>query len=506
MRRVLFILVGLGLAVLLQTSGKANAASDSLRGGWTEAKPYQSLPQGRLEGPQGLDIDILADTLELAGLEAHLHRQTWSSQLEDLIDGNADIALGAFKPAEGDDRFHYSLPYRWARIALQVRAEDKDRYGQSNVASLIGNDPQFHVGAIPGRLFEDEALNRSLESAAKAGRIVYAQSDEENLQNLLQGRIDGFVTDRLGATAAARDVSFSTAEIILPGISGVHLLLSKKTVPPETLARINAAISTLETSGQLKQRLHTAIFNVIMSYALGSTPFMVLGIVGTLAFAVSGVLIAYRENFSFFGALVLSALPAVGGGALRDIVFDRHPIGTLSNPLYLLLVGITVLCGFIILAVLDRVQPRMRNLAPTDTPSRFSMTTIQEVCDAAGLAAFTVSGFAVAVSVGAEPLWLWGPISAMLTAAGGGILRDVVRQSGQVGTLKSNFYAEIPLFWGLVLAVFLLSRPAVLVPEEISTATIITCLGAFITRLAVVAFGINALPFRLPRRNRLRDG
>ena len=522
---LLFLLMSFGLAVLLvQASlscGPARAqavqaqpelapwqidrtvpkhGSESLRGGWTDFTPFQSATKGKLAEPQGLDVEILGDVLDEAKMEAHLLKETWFNQLQNLIAGQLDIALGAFKPAEGDDRFHYSLPYRWARISLFVRAEDKDRYSGSDVVSLISKDPDFRVGVIPGRLFQDTALNRAIESAAHEGRLVPEQSQEDNLQSLVAKRIDGFIGDRLGVASSALNagIMFEIAEIPMPGTSSVHFILSKKTVSAETLARINNAIEALEESGKINNRLRNRISSVVMRFVLDSMPFFILLILGTVASAVSGILIAYRENFSFFGALVLAALPAVGGGVLRDLLLSRQGIGVVSTPLYLMVVGATVLAGFGIIVMLHVLALSDQHKSePANQRKLATMANVQEVCDAAGLAAFTASGLAVAVSVGAEPLWLWGPIAAMLSAAGGGILRDIVRQSGKIATLTSNFYAEIPLFWGFAFSVFLLTRPTVVTPEQIGIALVVAVIGTFLTRVLVVFLGISAPPFRL---------
>jgi polar amino acid transport system substrate-binding protein len=469
-----------------------------LRGGWIMSKPYQFPVAGQLQGVEGLDITILTDVLQLAGIEANLRRQSWHDQLQYLAEGRGDIALGAFKPDNGDDRFHYSLPYRWARISLYVRKDETNLYNTTDIAKLINELPDFRLGVVPGRLFADSALNGSIKTATRAGRIVNASSDEENLRNLLAGRIDGFVGDRLGVSTSALEagLKFQAAEIVMPGIASVHFIFSKTTMQPKTLAAIDQAIKTLEDNGQLKKRLHSGISSVLMSYVLDTTLFYILTIVGTVAFAVSGVLIAYRENFSFFGALVLSALPALGGGALRDILLDRHPMGMMSSPLYLCLVGVTVLVGFSIILAMRLLAGRGWTLSRLPKAPRFlTMANIQELADSMGMAVFTVSGLAIAISMDAEPLWLWGPIIAMLTAAGGGILRDIVRQSGQVGTLKTELYAEVPFFWGLAFSVFLLTRPDVLAPEEIQLAIIITVLGTFLTRMTVVLLGVRPFPF-----------
>ena len=482
-------------------ASRSQSASLSLRGGWTDFTPFQSLSEGELEGVEGLDVEILSDIVRAAGMEAQLRKQNWQDQLRDLMEGKSDIAIGAFRPADGDDRFHYSLPYRWARISLYVRASDKASYINADVQSLLKEVSHLRLGVIPGRLFHDPELNRSIERAERAGLVRYAQSYEENLKNLVSGQIDAFLGDRLGVTAAAlaSGLKFEASEIVLPGITGVHIIFSKKTVPVETIEKINTAISMLEEDGTLKRRLHARILSVLMGYLTDSGAFHILAVVGTIAFAVSGVLIAYRENFSFFGALVLSALPAVGGGALRDILFDRHPVGVISNPLYLYLVGATVLAGFCLISVVG--LRRLKSKGPADFPKKrrfLTMANIQETCDAAGMAAFTVSGLAIAIGVGADPLWLWGPIAAMLSAAGGGILRDIVRQAGKVGTLKDEFYAEVPLLWSFAFSLFLLTRPSVIAPEEVLIAILVTFFGTFLTRMAVVFFGLRAFPFRWP--------
>lgn len=452
-------------------------------------------------------MEILSDIVRAAGMEAQLQKRNWQDQLQDLMEGNSDIAIGAFRPADGDEMFHYSLPYRWARISLYVRTTDKAQFNNVNVQRLLNEASHLRLGVIPGRLFHDPELNRSIERAERAGLVTYAQSDEENLKNLVGGQIDAFLGDRLGVSAAAltSGLKFEASEIVMPGTAGVHIIFSKKTVPAETIERINTAIAMLEEEGTLEKRLHARIFSVVMGYALDSRAFHILAVIGTIAFAVSGVLIAYRENFSFFGALVLSALPAVGGGALRDILFDRHPIGVMSNPLYLYLVGATVLAGFCVICAISLKGSKSKDETAIPKKRRFlTIANIQETCDAAGMAAFTVSGLAIAVSVGADPLWLWGPIAAMLSAAGGGILRDIVRQAGKVGTLKDEFYAEVPLLWGLAFSLFLLTRPSVLAPEEVGIAIVVTVVGTFLTRMAVVLFGLRALPFRWPANGQAR--
>ena len=130
-----------------------------------------------------------------------------------------------------------------------------------------------------------------------------------------------------------------------------------------------------------------------------------------MAFALSGVILARKENYDIFGAFVLASLPAMGGGVLRDLLSERYPIGILRSPeTYIVAVIGTVLFGALCFKVIDLIESR-RPAARDTARSRWG--TIPQrvviVCDAMGLAAFTVTGVVIAIEQRCEPLWLWGP-------------------------------------------------------------------------------------------------
>ena len=481
----------------VETESAGTGPAISLRGGWFAAEPFQFAIHGKTEGADGLDIAMLAHVMRAAGVEVHLEHRSWQDQLDDLAEGRSDVAMGAFKPSGEDERFHYSAPYRQARVAFYVRKEDAGRYDPSRAADFLRSEASFRLGAIPGRLFQDPDLNAAIAEAARSGRVVPAQTDEENLRNLVAGRIDGFIADRLGigATALKTGIKFRTAETVLPGTSGVHFIFSKKTVPRETVERVDAAIRKAEQSGRLTSFFHTKISSIVMGFVMASPVFMSITIIATIAAAISGFMIAFEERYTLFGAFVLAALPAVGGGVVRDVLLNRTPT-VLADPLWLSLVIVTVLLCFAI-AILAQWCGRsgVRLIVPR-LPRWINLVTVQEVFDAAGLAAFTVSGVAVAVAMNAQPLWLWGPLTAMLSGAGGGILRDIVRQAGRVETLKVQFYAEVALIWGFLLSLYLISRPTMFIPEQIGYVMVLAALGAFVTRIAVFHFQIPGIPLK----------
>jgi uncharacterized membrane protein YeiH len=68
----------------------------------------------------------------------------------------------------------------------------------------------------------------------------------------------------------------------------------------------------------------------------------VIDILGTFAFAVSGALVALDKKFDMFGVLIIAFVTAVGGGMLRDVLIDAHPINWIGNLDYLYTIFIAV--------------------------------------------------------------------------------------------------------------------------------------------------------------------
>ncbi len=131
----------------------------------------------------------------------------------------------------------------------------------------------------------------------------------------------------------------------------------------------------------------------------------ILDYLGTIAFAVTGASKAIVHKADIFGIIVLSTVVGVGGGVTRDVVFGRFPVA-FSDPIY---VGLTASVGVVMFFLYVKFKKQMG---------------IWLVFDAVGLGVFSILGASIAYQVvGLEflPMLLGG----MITAIGGGILRDV---------------------------------------------------------------------------------
>src|SRR5262245_58690453 len=219
------------------------------------------------------------------------------------------------------------------------------------------------------------------------------------------------------------------------------------------LARINDAIDELRRSGEFRRIADFYALPVLINQTLDSDWFRILAFIGIVAFALSGVVLAYAGQYTSFGALILASLPAVGGGVVRDLLLQREPLGIVRSPEALLTVFGTVLAGMTVIKLMSLVR--------TDQLTRYLQarprlgTRLIEVFDAVALAAFTVVGVVVVLDTSIQPLWLWGPIAAVLTASFGGLMRDLFRHDRVIANLRGELYPEIAVVWGLALAIFL---------------------------------------------------
>lgn len=138
-----------------------------------------------------------------------------------------------------------------------------------------------------------------------------------------------------------------------------------------------------------------------------------LSLLGVAVFAASGALAAGRKRLDWIGVLVLAAVTAIGGGTVRDLLLDRHPIFWIADPIQLV-----VILGA---AVLTLIYVRFRR----------PPWTALLVADALGLALFSLSGARIAEQQGLPGIVV--VVMGTITGSAGGVLRDIL--SGEVPLL-----------------------------------------------------------------------
>lgn len=144
-------------------------------------------------------------------------------------------------------------------------------------------------------------------------------------------------------------------------------------------------------------------------------------LIGVFVFAISGALAAGRRRLDLLGVLVLAAVTAVGGGTIRDVLLDRHPIFWLADSMYFYVIIFSVL-GTITYVKYARVPGRTLDVA-----------------DALGLALFSVNGARIAVNAGMPTAS--AVLLGAITGAAGGLLRDILTAQVPVILQRGSLYA-----------------------------------------------------------------
>ena len=167
----------------------------------------------------------------------------------------------------------------------------------------------------------------------------------------------------------------------------------------------------------------------------------ILEYAGTVAFAISGAVLAGRKHMDYAGVVMLGVIVAVGGGTLRDLLVQQ-PVSWVGSP------------GFVVVAAITAILTIP--LTRTGTVAKLAKYNLVTTFDAAGMAIFVVTGTNVALSTGAAPFP--AALIGMIAGVGGGIIRDVL--ANEIPDVLSGglFYATAALA-GALLYIALLELP-----------------------------------------------
>jgi uncharacterized membrane protein YeiH len=198
-------------------------------------------------------------------------------------------------------------------------------------------------------------------------------------------------------------------------------------------------------------------------------------ILGTIVFAISGVLLAAKKEMDPIGALVLAVITAIGGGTIRDIVLNHGPIFWISDSTDLYVAIVTSLVTMLLL-----------RYSPSITIPKWLFS----VLDAIGLAVFV--GIGVNKAIDSNVNSLVAVCMGVMTGVGGGILRDVLARDIPM-VFKTDIYATACLIGG---AAHVTAYNALKLPLEYSTligiiTTLIIRLLAIYRKLALPIIGLK---------------
>lgn len=194
--------------------------------------------------------------------------------------------------------------------------------------------------------------------------------------------------------------------------------------------------------------------------------YLTIDILGTIAFAISGVLVAMDKKLDLFGVFIIAFVTAVGGGTLRDMLIGNTPVLWMSESIY----TFTIL-GAVIFAILFR--ERLRYLRK----SLFFFDTI-------GIGLYTMVGIDKGLQADLIPIMCIA--LGTITASFGGVIRDILCNEIPV-IFRKEIYATACILGG---GSYFLIRKLPIMEEYAFVASILVVIGI---RLLAVRFKI-ALP------------
>ncbi len=154
----------------------------------------------------------------------------------------------------------------------------------------------------------------------------------------------------------------------------------------------------------------------------------IIEVLGTIAFAISGIRLAATKNFDWFGAYIVGFVTAIGGGTLRDLLLDI-PVFWMQTWWYLAVTGLS-------LAAVIAFQNAL-----------VSRDKILFLFDSVGLALFCVIGIQKTLAVG-YPMWV-ATIMGITTGAFGGVIRDILINEEPL-VFRKDIYATACLSGAMV--------------------------------------------------------
>lgn len=199
--------------------------------------------------------------------------------------------------------------------------------------------------------------------------------------------------------------------------------------------------------------------------------YTIIDILGTVAFAISGVLVAMEKKLDVFGVFIIAFVTAVGGGTLRDVLIGNTPVAWMKELMYILIILLSVVAAILF-------SGRLKYFSK----SLFLFDTI-------GIGLYTMVG--IEKGLNADLLPVICIALGTMTASFGGVLRDILCNEIPV-IFRKEIYATVCILGGGVY--FLLIQ----FPIDNTIAYIVAIISIIVMRILAVRFKIS-LPNIYPK-------
>jgi uncharacterized membrane protein YeiH len=208
---------------------------------------------------------------------------------------------------------------------------------------------------------------------------------------------------------------------------------------------------------------------------------MIIEYIGTIAFAISGAIIAIENKMDILGVMILGTTTAVGGGIMRDVIIGRDVPVVFDNPSYLIVSFITTILVFVTFVILKKLEITKNKI----------YKIVLNITDSLGLGVFVIIGTTSTLNAGINN-HLLVIFCSVLTAVGGGVLRDIMAAKIP-GIFRKHIYCVVAIFGALFFYILLINTP-----ENVhNIITISTILLVVIFRFLAFHFELNLPKVRI---------
>lgn len=197
--------------------------------------------------------------------------------------------------------------------------------------------------------------------------------------------------------------------------------------------------------------------------------------IGTIAFAISGAIIAIENKMDILGVTILGTTTAVGGGIMRDVIIGKDVPTVFENPSYLIVAAITTILVFVVFMLLRKL----------DITKNKIYKVVLNITDSLGLGVFVIIGATAAMNAGVTN-HLLVLFCSVLTGVGGGVLRDIM--AAKIPAIfRKHIYCIVAILGALFFYILLLNTPQ----SFFIAITISTILLVVVCRFLAFYFELN---------------
>lgn len=156
--------------------------------------------------------------------------------------------------------------------------------------------------------------------------------------------------------------------------------------------------------------------------------FYIIDILGTIAFAISGALVAFNKKMDLFGVLIIGFVAAVGGGTLRDLLIGDTPVSWMKDITYTYVIVVSIFFAIIFRSKINYLRT-----------SLFLFDTI-------GIGLYTLVGIEKGINAELHPAICIA--LGTITASFGGVIRDILSNEIPI-IFRKEIYATACILGGV---------------------------------------------------------